>query len=96
MATLPLSEVSSRLNEMAELVSLNEDRCYITRDGRNDLVLLSARELDSIEATLELLRDPEAIARIANAESTVALGDVTSAGDFRSIMEQRRAHEPPS
>jgi len=96
MATLPLSEVSRRLNEIAELVSLNDDRCYITRDGRNDLVLLSARELDSIEATLELLRDPEAIARIANAQSTVARGDVTSAGDFRPIMEQRRAHETPS
>lgn len=41
---------------------------HITRNGRDYVVLLSAEDLESIEATLELLSDPAARERVRRAE----------------------------
>ena len=57
MATLPLSEVKARLSEIAEEVAATHERIQITKNGRDHVVLLAAEDLESIEATLELLSD---------------------------------------
>lgn len=76
MTTLPLSEVKARLSEIAEEVAATHERVQITRNGRDYVVLLAAEDLELIEATLELLSDPEAQSRIARAERDIEQGDV--------------------
>lgn len=93
MSTLPLSEVKARLSEIADEVDRTHERVHITRNGRQYVVLMSAEDLESIEATLELLSDPEAIAEIGEADAAVAAGEATSGDEMAALMEERRRRE---
>ena len=93
MSTLPLSEVKARLSEIADEVDRTHQRVHVTRNGREYVVLLSAEDLDSLEATIELLRDDAAMERIRAADAAVATGDVTTATDMAALMDERRQRE---
>jgi antitoxin YefM len=54
---------------------------------------MSVGDLESLEATIELLSDPEAMARIREAEAALARGESTSAEEMATLMAQRRARE---
>jgi prevent-host-death family protein len=89
--TLPLSEVKARLSEIADEVDQTHERIYVTRNGRDFVVLMSKEDLDSLEATLELLSDPEALARLGQAERDVAAGEAVTGEEMAELMRQRRA-----
>ncbi len=91
MQTLPLSEVKARLSEIADEVDQTHERVYVTRNGRDFVVLMSKEDLDSLEATLELLSDPDALARLAQAERDVAAGEGVTGEQMAELMRQRRA-----
>lgn len=93
MTVLPLSEAKARLSEVADEVDRTHDRVHITRNGREYVVLISAEDLESLEATIELLSDPTAMARIQEAEDALARGESTSAEEMALLMAQRRARE---
>lgn len=86
MSTLPLSEVKARLSEIAEEVATTHERVQITRNGRDYVVLLAAEDLESMEATLELLSDPDAIQRIQRSEQEIADGDVLDEEAVRALV----------
>jgi antitoxin YefM len=90
MTTLPLSEVKARLSEIAEGVAATHDRVQITKNGRDYVVLIAAEDLESMEATLELLGDPDAQARIARAEEEISRGDVLGEAEVRALLASRR------
>ena len=90
MSTLPLSEVKARLSEIADEVDRTHERVHVTRNGREYVVLVAAEDLDSLEATIELLSDEHAIARVQAAEVAVATGALTSSEDMAELMRQRR------
>lgn len=48
--------------------------------------LLAAEDLESIEATLELLADPEAQERLRSAEAEVDAGDVLDEAAVRRLV----------
>lgn len=89
MTTLPLSEVKARFSEIAEEVAATHERVAITRNGREYVVLIAAEDLESIEATIELLADPEAQARIAQSERDVAGGHLLDETDARALLSRR-------
>jgi prevent-host-death family protein len=89
MTTLPLSEVKARLSEIAEEVASTHERVQITKNGREYVVLISADDLESLEATLELLADHAAQARIARADEDIAKGDVLDEEAVRALLSQR-------
>lgn len=86
MTTLPLSEVKARLSEIAEEVATTHERVRITKNGRDYVVLVAAEDLEAMEATLELLTDPEAQARLRVAEAEVADGDVLDEQAVRGLV----------
>lgn len=90
MTTLPLSEVKARLSELADEVNRTHDRVIVTRNGRDLVVLMSVTDLESLEATLELLADPAARDRLRQAESDVAAGDVVSLDEVEGLLADRR------
>jgi antitoxin YefM len=96
MTTMPLSEVKARLSEVADEVDRTHDRVHITRNGRQYVVLISAEDLESLEATIELLSDPTAIARIQQAEADIADGSITTAEEMAALMAQRKARDRTS
>lgn len=96
METLPLSEVKARLSEIAEEVERTHQRVNVTRNGRDYVVLMSAEDLESLEATLELLSDPDALARVAQAQADLAAGHQITQAQMAAEMEQCRQQERPS
>lgn len=91
MTTLPLSEVKARLSEIADEVAATHERVQVTRNGREYVVLLAAEDLASMEATLELLSDPTAQARVADSERDIEQGDVLDEAAVRALVRKASA-----
>ncbi len=66
------------------------ERVTITKDGRSYLVLMSAEDLESIQATLELLADAEAVRRLEQGRKDLDAGLGTSADSMAELMSVRR------
>ena len=94
MTTLPLSEVKARLSEIADDVATTHERVQITKNGRDYVVLMAADDLESIEATLELLSDPEAQRRLVRSVEDVVDGDVLDETAIRSLLADRLRRMP--
>lgn len=90
MTTVPLSEAKSRLSEIADDVSRTHDRVNVTRNGREYVVIMAAEDLDSLEATVELLSDQDAVRRIAAAIAEVDRGEIVTKEELLAAMEARR------
>ncbi len=86
--SLPLATVKSKLSEMVDRVEHTHDRIVVTRHGKSVAVLISTDELASLEDTLELLSDPDAMAAIAESRAAYADGDYITASELR----QRYSH----
>ncbi|MGQ0623061.1 MAG: type II toxin-antitoxin system Phd/YefM family antitoxin [Sporichthyaceae bacterium] len=89
MDTMPLSAVKARLSEIADEVDRTHQRVQITKNGRTYVVLISAEDLDSLEATIELLSDPAAMARVRQAERDLAAGKGTTGAEMAELMRRR-------
>lgn len=90
MSIIPLTEAKSRLSEIADEIHRTHERVSVTRNGREYVVIMSAEDLDSLEATIELLSDPAAQARIARAEADLDRGEVATLDEMTRIMQGRR------
>ncbi len=81
--TLPLATVKSKFSEMVDRVEHTHDRIVVTRNGRPAAVMISPDELASLEDTLELLSDSEAMAELAEARQAHAAGDYVTGDELR-------------
>lgn len=82
--TLPLAQVKSKFSEMVDRVEHTHDRIVVTRNGRPAAVLISPDDLASLEDTLELLSDPDAMRELAEAERAVTEGDYITGDELRA------------
>ncbi|MDQ6839873.1 MAG: type II toxin-antitoxin system Phd/YefM family antitoxin [Actinomycetota bacterium] len=89
METLPLSAVKARLSEIADEVDRTHQRVQITKNGRSYVVLISAEDLASLEATVELLSDPAAMRRVRRAQSDIDARNFTTGEEMDRIMRER-------
>ena len=76
MKAEPLRSVRDHLSELVDLVQREQERVFITKNGRPVAVLISVDELESLDETIDVLGDPRAVAEIREAELSVARGDV--------------------
>jgi antitoxin YefM len=81
--TLSLANVKSKFSEMVDRVEHTHDRIVVTRNGRPAAVLISPEELESLEDTLELLSDPEAMRQLEESRQAYAAGDFISGDELR-------------
>ena len=75
-ATLPFSEAKAHLSELAERVEREHERILVTRNGRPSFVLVSPDDLESLEETLDILRDPDLVASLAESRAEAARGEL--------------------
>jgi len=81
MTTDSLRNVKDRFSEFVDRVDREHERIVVTRNGRPAAVLISPDDLESLEETLELLGDHDAIRELVEAEAAVASGDVVRGVD---------------
>ncbi len=94
MPTLPLSEVKAHLSQIAEVVASTHERVQITKNGRDYVVLIAAGDLESIEATLELLGDSDAQARVVGSELDINGGQILDEAEVRALLRKRSPAAP--
>ena len=82
MTTTSLAKVKASLSAYIDSIRDSADRVVITRNGEPAAVLISPSDLESLEETIALLSDPEAMQEIAQAKVEFANGKGIDAGDI--------------
>lgn len=72
--TLPFSEVKAHLSEIADRVERHHDRVLVTRNGRPVFVMMSPDDLESLEETLSIVKDPELMSSIRRSQREAVKG----------------------
>jgi len=76
MASASLRAVRDRFSEFIERVQAHHERVVVTRNGTPAAVLISPEDLESLEETLAVLEDSEAVAELIEAHRAYLKGDV--------------------
>ena len=90
METIPITEAKARIAELADRVARQHDHFTITRNGRADVMLISVAEYESLQETLDLLSDDEALADLRQSREDFAAGDTFAVDEVRAELERRR------
>lgn len=90
METIPITEAKARIAELADRVAREHDHFTITRNGRADVMLISVAEYESMQETLDLLSDDEALADLRQSRKDFAAGDTFTVDEIRAQLERRR------
>ena len=78
MTTTSLATVKAQLSAFVDSVHGTHERVVITRNGEPAAVLISPDDLESLEETIAILSDPEAMAEIAEARDAIAQGNTVA------------------
>jgi antitoxin YefM len=76
MSSESLRTVRDRFSEFIERVHTHHERVVVTRNGTPAAVLISPDDLESLEETLAVLGDSEAVAELVQAHRSYRDGDV--------------------
>ncbi len=91
MTTEALRNVKDRFSEYVDRVENEHERVVVTRNGRPTIVLISIDDLASLEETISVLSDTDAIRALQAAEAAVAAGDLVRGGDaVRALRPPRQ------
>lgn len=71
---MPFSEAKAHLSDLADRVELQHDRILVTRNGRPSFVLMSPDDLESLEESLDILRDDELMESLRRSRVEAAEG----------------------
>ncbi len=71
---VPFTEAKAHLSELVDKVVGEHERFVLTRNGRPAAVLLSPDELESLEETVEILRDKRLLESIRRSRREAAQG----------------------
>lgn len=74
MSTTSLADAKNRLSELVASAESTHERTVVTKNGRPAAVLMSVDDLASLEETLALLSDREALVDLAESEITARHG----------------------
>ncbi|MGH3404945.1 MAG: type II toxin-antitoxin system Phd/YefM family antitoxin [Streptosporangiaceae bacterium] len=91
MTVLPLGEVKSHLSELVGRVHDHHERVTVTVHGRPSAVLVALEDLERLEETLEILRDPETMKRLVSSDAELARGESVSAEELAETMRRRQS-----
>lgn len=69
-----LADVKNRLSEFVDGVERVHGRVVITKHGRPAAVIMSVEDLESLEATLQILSDPRLMEEIRASEAEIEEG----------------------
>ena len=90
METIPITEAKARIAELADRVAREHDHFTITRNGRADVMLISVAEYESMQETLDILSDQEALADLRQSRADFAAGETYSVERVRAELARRR------
>lgn len=91
MKVLPLAEVKAHLSALLSEVESQHDQITITRHGVPAAMVVSVAEWESLQETLAVLSDSQAVADLGEAAVSRAAGEVYSTDEVLADFEARRS-----
>jgi prevent-host-death family protein len=82
--------VKAHFSAVVDSVQDTHERVTVTKNGVPVVVVMAVDDLESLEETLDILRDEAVIRELARAERDVAKGDTLGAEAMRALLEERR------
>ena len=90
-ATLPLADVKAHLSELVGRVSREHDRVTVTVHGKPSAVLVAVEDLESLEETIAILSDSDAMRQLVQSDAELAWGEGECREDLAEAMRLRRS-----
>lgn len=87
---LSLAEVKAHLSELVARVNGQHERVTVTVHGRPSAVLLSVEDLESLEETIAILSDTDAVAALIQSEAELAQGETVTVDELTAAVAARR------
>jgi len=87
---MSLADVKAHLSELVSRVHGQHERVTVTVHGRPSAVLVSVDDLESLEETIAVLSDGDAVAALLASEGELARGEVVSQAELIEAMAKRR------
>ncbi|GAA3179922.1 hypothetical protein GCM10010531_37440 [Blastococcus jejuensis] len=94
MTTVSLTDAKARLSDLVARVSGEHERVYVTVRGRPSAALLATEDLESLEETIEILADADAMRRLRSSDAEVARGETETSEELAAAMQRRLASRP--
>ena len=86
MTTVSATKARANLYDLIDQVALLGKRVGITKKGETKAVLISQEDLDSLEATLDVMSDPELVKSIRESEKDMEAGRWSSWEDVKKEL----------
>lgn len=90
-----LAEAKAHLSELVARAGDQHERITVTVHGRPTAVLLAVDDLESLEETIAVLADPEALRALGQADAELARGEGETQASLDAAMRARRATSKP-
>jgi prevent-host-death family protein len=89
MSSESLRTVRDRFSEFIERVQAQHERVVVTKNGTPAAVLISPDDLESLEETIAVLGDADAVAELVEAHRAYLEGDVVRGVDAVRALRAR-------
>jgi len=86
MESMNLRAVKAELSALLDRVQATHERVTITRNGHAAAVLISPEDLESLEETLDVLSNPEAMREIREARADLDRGEGLDETQLRELL----------
>ena len=83
MTTVNLSEAKDKLSQLVKETAETTRQVVISVNGRNQAVLISMEEYESLVETIEILKDQTLVKKIASSMEDIRKGSVVKFDDIR-------------
>ena len=80
---VPFTEARACLSELLDDVEARHEHVVITRKGRPAAIVVSTKEWEALEETLEILQDEDTLAALRESEEDVKAGRLFSLDEVR-------------
>ena len=87
---LSLAEVKSHLSELVSRVHRQHERVTVTVHGRPSAVLLAIEDLESLEESIAVLSDSDALRQLVASDAELARGEGEDMEALQAAMKRRR------
>ena len=88
--SVSLAEVKAHLSELVSRVHGQHERVTVTVHGRPSAVLLSVEDLESLEETIAVLSDSDAVSALIASEAELARGESVDQAELIAAVAARR------
>jgi PHD/YefM family antitoxin component YafN of YafNO toxin-antitoxin module len=85
--TLPISEARSNLPDIVKNAGDLFQKTYITVKGKIEAVVINPQELESLEATLEILKDPQTMKAIKKGQKEFKNNELIDWEDLKQELD---------